>query len=206
MSTVTILSTASGIELEVLLGEGEVELSNGESNWEVIDRPNDLGVVEFTGATPYTMKVPLMFDGFSSNEDVSQDVKTLLSLVRSVEGPRAGEPDSFKILGPVPFSGETTWVASTYTWGPSLKEDNILYRQEIELEVVEYVRPDLTTFRRFTPPKPQRPKRYRVKKGDTLFSIAIKFYHNRSKWKLIAKRNKIRDPRKLKVGQVLKLP
>jgi LysM repeat protein len=48
-------------------------------------------------------------------------------------------------------------------------------------------------------------KKYKVKKGDTLWSIAIKFYKNSARWRHIAKVNKIKDPRKLRVGRVLKI-
>jgi nucleoid-associated protein YgaU len=51
-----------------------------------------------------------------------------------------------------------------------------------------------------------RPKFYVVKKGDTLQSIAEKFYGKASYWRGIADVNNIRDPRKLKVGTKLTLP
>lgn len=49
-------------------------------------------------------------------------------------------------------------------------------------------------------------RRYTVKKGDTLFAIAQKSYGNGNVWAKIAAANNIRDPRALKVGQVLTLP
>lgn len=53
-------------------------------------------------------------------------------------------------------------------------------------------------------PKP-RSKTYTVKKGDTLSRIAAKVYGNANRWPEIAKKNNIRDPRKLRVGQKLKI-
>lgn len=47
---------------------------------------------------------------------------------------------------------------------------------------------------------------YTVRKGDTLYSIAKKFYGDADRWKVIAKANDIKDPRKLKVGKVIKIP
>jgi nucleoid-associated protein YgaU len=52
-------------------------------------------------------------------------------------------------------------------------------------------------------------RKYTVKKGDTLHKIAIKFYRNSSKWRSIAKANKIKNPRKnrqMRVGRVLRIP
>lgn len=60
-----------------------------------------------------------------------------------------------------------------------------------------------------SPPKKKTSKtvrKYTVKRGDTLSSIAIKFYKNASKWRTIADKNKIKDPKKLAVGKVLIIP
>jgi hypothetical protein len=46
---------------------------------------------------------------------------------------------------------------------------------------------------------------YKVKQGDTLHSIANKFFKDTSRWKDIARWNNISDPKKLKVGQILKI-
>lgn len=54
-------------------------------------------------------------------------------------------------------------------------------------------------------PKPAA-KTYTVARGDTLSSIAINLYRDASKWRAIATANRITDPRKLQVGQRLKLP
>lgn len=50
------------------------------------------------------------------------------------------------------------------------------------------------------------PRYYTVKKGDTLKSIALKFYKDATMWKPIADLNKIKDPKKIKVGTKLRLP
>lgn len=49
-------------------------------------------------------------------------------------------------------------------------------------------------------------KSYTVKKGDTLWALAEKYYGDGTKWKLIAKANKIKDPRKLQIGTKLVIP
>lgn len=49
-------------------------------------------------------------------------------------------------------------------------------------------------------------RRYTVKRGDSLFAIAQKHYGNGNVWPRIAQANNIRDPRTLKVGQVLTIP
>ena len=47
---------------------------------------------------------------------------------------------------------------------------------------------------------------YKIKKGDTLGKVAKKLYGDSQKYTLIAKANGIKDPDKIKVGQVLDIP
>ena len=49
------------------------------------------------------------------------------------------------------------------------------------------------------------PKTYTVKKGDTLWDIACRFYGDGTKWGTIATKNGVADPRKLQIGKVLTL-
>jgi LysM repeat protein len=49
-------------------------------------------------------------------------------------------------------------------------------------------------------------KTYTVKRGDTLSTIAKKFYEDPGKYILIAEANDIQDPNRIKVGQVLEIP
>jgi len=61
------------------------------------------------------------------------------------------------------------------------------------------------------PPKieqPDRPTKYVVKKGDSLWKIAGKVYHNPLKWPKIyrANKEKIKHPNKIYPGQVLTIP
>lgn len=49
------------------------------------------------------------------------------------------------------------------------------------------------------------PKTYTVKKGDTLWAIACRFYGDGTKWGTLAAKNGVSDPRKLQIGKVLTL-
>lgn len=46
---------------------------------------------------------------------------------------------------------------------------------------------------------------YVVKKGDTLWDIACRFYGDGTKWGTIAQKNGVTDPRKLQIGTVLQV-
>lgn len=47
---------------------------------------------------------------------------------------------------------------------------------------------------------------YTVKSGDSLYTISQKFYGTTQKYKVIMEANKLTDPNKIKIGQVLNIP
>ena len=49
------------------------------------------------------------------------------------------------------------------------------------------------------------PRSYTVKKGDTLWGIATRFYGDGTRWRELASRNGVGDPKKLQIGKVLTL-
>lgn len=63
-----------------------------------------------------------------------------------------------------------------------------------------------------TPPKPKpdaqktSSRYYEVKRGDTLWAISIHFYGTGVQWRSIADANGIKDPRKLQIGTILRIP
>lgn len=57
-----------------------------------------------------------------------------------------------------------------------------------------------------TEEKTELPSTHTVVAGETLWSIAEKFYNSGYNWVTIAKENKIADPGTIEVGQVLSLP
>lgn len=54
--------------------------------------------------------------------------------------------------------------------------------------------------------KPISGDKYKVVKGDNLWSIAVRAYQDGYKWPEIAKVNKLKNPNVIEVGQVLKIP
>lgn len=56
------------------------------------------------------------------------------------------------------------------------------------------------------PSKKKKVVKYKVKKGDTLWEISRKYYKTPLKWRKIADRNKVKNPRLLQIGKVLVIP
>ena len=51
-----------------------------------------------------------------------------------------------------------------------------------------------------------RKRNHWVRRGETLFSIAVRHYNDGRRWKEIARANRLGDPRKLKAGTRLEIP
>ena len=49
------------------------------------------------------------------------------------------------------------------------------------------------------------PETYTVRRGDTLWGIACRFYGDGTRWSALAAKNGVGDPRNLQVGTVLRL-
>lgn len=56
------------------------------------------------------------------------------------------------------------------------------------------------------PDAQETPKTVTVKKGDTLWGFAVRYYGDGTRWKEIADRNGISDPKRLQIGKVLEIP
>lgn len=61
---VCFASTPLHWDLYLLLGDGEVEVSNGGGGWAVYDRPQQIGITRWDGRTPWTITMPIMLDSW----------------------------------------------------------------------------------------------------------------------------------------------
>ncbi|MCA1781994.1 MAG: LysM peptidoglycan-binding domain-containing protein, partial [Intrasporangiaceae bacterium] len=98
--------------------------------------------------------------------------------------------------------------------------DGARIRSFQRIELLEYVAPDVMK----APPSPAKAaqetqankpagsaasgtsKTYTVKKGDTLWAIATRLLGSGAKWTELASTNNIRDPKRLQIGTVLRIP
>lgn len=49
-------------------------------------------------------------------------------------------------------------------------------------------------------------RKHKMKKGETLSHLALRYYKNANRWKPIADKNKIKNVRKIRIGKVLIIP
>lgn len=102
----------------------------------------------------------------------------------------------------------TEFLIKDFSYSQSDGSGDVYY----SLAFSEYVRPKVTiktgtvvSLAKNRSTKKAKTKTYKVKKGDTLKSIAKAKLGSSAKFKELAKLNKISSPYKLKVGQVIKI-
>lgn len=183
--------------------------TDGLGGWTEVTRPHRESLTEYTGPAVDKLDVPIICDGFP-NTSVQSDVDWLVEL-----GRRDGEQSPvFRVTGPIWMSG-AAFVLSSMEWGDFYRRDTDghLVRQHLILHCWRYVATDtlITSAAKHHQQrhgKGHHPKTYVVHHGDTLRSIANKFYGDPSKWHQIADANhmSIAANHHLKPGRTLKLP
>jgi hypothetical protein len=163
-------------EMTLKLGDGPAKPTDENSGWTTIDRPTDEAATQWIGGQPPKVAIPVYLDGVTGDLDVGTKLKRVQGLVR---GPGNTKPPTFRILGPVPYSGNR-FVLESIEYGDDVirgstgtKHEQKLLRQDLTLNVMRYVAPDRVTF-------DERKKggggRHDSKQGDTAQKVANELY------------------------------
>lgn len=210
---IRILAPSVGVDIRVLMGEGPATPDGGIGGWQQMPRPDAKSLTEWSGQDTITQSIPILMNGFIEDNNIQGQANDIIALGRKTTGDEV--PPVFRMFGPIHFQW-LPWVLESVEWGEEVIRDNEtnLMRQECTLHVAEYEDPDQIRVKRLrhaysigkgggVGPSNE----YIVHKGDTLAIIAAKVYGDRSRWKVIGKKNDIRDPNKeLKPGSVIRLP
>lgn len=204
--------TGSAGAVSAMLAEEQAKPSDGYGGWEEIERPRRKAVTSFKGAPNMKMTVPVMVDGFLTDTPVDQAITTLETMAQIGAG--FTEPPSVRVTGAGVPHTDLVWVIEDLEWGDALFSDaGLRTRQFVTVKLLEYTSDESIITVEYTPPTTadceaasSAVKNYKVKAGDTLQSIAAEHLLAASCWQRIAKLNKLRDPKRIKVGQTLKLP
>lgn len=187
------------------LGEKPPTLSNGFGGWKTIDRPRRVAFTEWDGSQPFRMDLPLMLEG--GGQDVGGAVSQLNQMAQVPLG--ATEPPTVRLVGIIFGALEAwDWVIEDIAYDETVRDENgTTVRQPCSVKLLQYVKAD--RIQRVAGKKKTTPAKYRtytIKRGDTLQKIAKKLLKNTKRWKELATLNKIRDPKKLRVGSKIKVP
>lgn len=220
--------TFDGVDTKVsvtcLIGPGGISVvSDGYGGWDVIQRPRNVGVLNWAGYPPLALTIPVLFDGYprTSVEDDIEDLERLAGRGPGFGGTRQPPTltlktqDGFSKL--IPHGADVNrWVIQTIDWGDSLRRGKQpdgsgghRVRQEGTVTVLQYTQAALTVEKSASKRANGHQREHKthiVKKGETLSKISMQEYGSPDYWQDIANANGIHDPRHLPVGKKLKLP
>lgn len=206
--------------VRVLLGDGTAK-ATADAGWSFVSRLKNKGFTTWEGYAPYVMTIPVTFDGFAGEVSQEQEYEALRRIQRVPTGP-TNQPSPVRVAGPLPLTN-LLWVVQ------NLEEDSAIRRERdgnririiATVTLMEYVEPDVLVAVRPSPARAaqeratQQPgaaaaaptgRTYTVKRGDTLSRIAQRQLGSYKRYTEIARLNGIRDPNRIRPGQVLRLP
>lgn len=193
---------------------GPPERSGGVGVWDDIARDGRDPAVEYTGQAPDEMRVPVLVngidaDGYGKDRSVEPKIKQLEAFGRRTE--KTGEPPVLRLSGPIRHGG-MQWVLADLERGPyEVTRTGTTIKAEFVLVLKRYVAADvlLSPAKRSGKATGKKARTTTVVKSDLrqgLAAVSARVYGTTSKAKAIAKLNGIRDPKHIRVGQVLRLP
>lgn len=191
-------------EINCYLGDTAPKVIDGYGGWTVIARNRNRGLTEWTGNNPVAIEITFLMDDWAAQKSVEQDMRDLERMAGIDLGMR--EPPKVhwdaNAMHDNHEASQLLWVIEDLTWDTNMSRnrDGETVRASGTMTLREFVG-DVFIIG-------AAEKTYKVRKGDTLMSIAKKKLGKASRWKEIKNLNpgKVRDPRHLKVGITLKLP
>jgi len=215
------------IDVTVRLAKDTPKMTGGYGGWEIVNRPRRRGTLEWVGVEPYEVTIDLLFDtwGYSRSlpfnawvgknsldvaaERLTNDVREMDQMARPVA---LGRPSpQIKVTGKVvPIDPDMVWIISAIKWGDAIfNSEGFILRQECTVSLLQADGGEHANVIGPVkgPKKPSKVPQFHIwKKGNTFELLSIKYYGNASYRVRIMKLNHIRDWKKVKVGQKIKLP
>lgn len=155
----------------------------------------------YPGVDVSGMTIPILLDGWASRTSVAPDIRKLKAMASPSGEGELTPPQPVFVTGTVP-APNTWWVIQSLEPGDNIKlrdGDDAILRHDFVVTVID-------------PPDDgiiiTNGKRYTVRPGDTLISIASRQLGKASRWREITTTSgaKIRTPTNIKVGQIVRLP
>jgi nucleoid-associated protein YgaU len=204
------------------LGSAYPTWTGGFGGFESVPRPKQVAITKWNGFDLAAFDVDLLFDNLEAGESVERACAIL-----EVMGGRGG--DGIQRRGHPPLlivdtAGvmsadahafpDARWVVNDLDWHPdetiTNKAGNRIYAL-VTVSLLQYntdlrLRTQADKIARVTGPS-QVVRTVQAKPGDTLQSIARRYLGDAGKWVQLQKLNQqVRDPRKLKTGQTIRVP
>lgn len=194
-------------EFDCLFNPSEYTITNEKSyTWASpigIDQP----VKQYAGSQVPTLDIELFFDTYMTPEEEAkkEDVRKYTDKILKAMSIDAGlhEPPEVRIVwGSLDFKGVITRASQTFTM---FLESGKPVRAKVSLTIqaTETMEEQL---QKVPLESPDRTKHRRLSQSEALWMMASQEYKDPRLWKLIAKENKIANPRFIRSGRILKIP
>ncbi len=188
---VTFTSEAGGF-VRVLVDAASPALMGGYGGWEVVERPKRKSITRWRGVGPWQQDLAILFDGFMDEIDQSTSIQDLIDMSQ----PRGNltQPPKVTIDG-LAEGTNLTWVIQDIKFSSDrvIRDIGVIYRQPAIVSLIEFVddqviktktSPAIVSRTAVTPSK-----QVSAPTNATLQSLAIKYYHDPSKWQDIWRAN-----------------
>ncbi len=155
--------------------------------------------IQFSGRKPETLSMNLFFDTYNTGEDVRIHTNKITNLM---EYDSKGNPPPVLMIvwGKMNFTCVLEHVSKTFTM---FLQDGVPVRATLDCRFKEY-RDESAP--QASPTSEGQTKTQTVKSGDSLSSMASEAYGDPSKWRDIAEKNDISNPRVLDSGKEITIP
>lgn len=226
----------STINVECYLGPTPPKVIGGYARWENITRPKRKAVTEWQGIDPMRVELDILIDyheatyhGTNPGVKCEQDMRNLELLAGATEKDKGPKHPPLihwdaNMMHDDHHAGHVSWVIESLEWGEIMFNDtpNIV-RAAAKVVLMEWVEDEFITQSGAKKNRSRKNAKGKNKKGrsgksstyrvtiqDTqrqgLKTIAIKKFGDVTRWRDIAKLNKIRDPHNIRPDQIIKLP
>jgi len=199
--------------IEVLFNPTEYTVEDS-STWQDFKKPRENPELQYTGGARKTISMDLFFDTYERGEDVRVYTGEIARLLVPTinDGGQGKRPPKVRLswgkAEPQPDTGIFVfeWVLEKLTQKFTLfTEDGMPVRATLTVTFKEFVLPKDEAKR--TPRRSSFPvQTYTIKAGDTLSGIAADLWEDPTRWRVIADKNALDNPRVLEIGKVLIVP
>jgi hypothetical protein len=191
----------------LLQAEGGKDVGS-TAEWEVLERPRDVGITEWRGRGNKRLDLHILIEGWVTRPGgglwIEDHVATLEEMLDT--------PLTIRVIGPVPHWG-LQWVITGIDYGEEIRDvvTGKRMRQLATLHLLEYVQPQELAKLPRAAATPGNSKNYTIVKGDDLKKIAQKALGKAARWPEIEKfnppmRGATIDLKRWPIGSTIKVP
>lgn len=196
--TKAILKPESGGDITVMFNPSQLQFSKTVQWDPQKSNGNDTARQQWTSGNPAQLSFELFFDRYEQNATIKGDIDAILKLTE-MSGEEHRPPMVDFVWGDLRFHGVFKQVQVTYTMFLSTGQP---CRAKVQCSMEEALEEGGGEKRQ----SPDHAKMRRLKRGETLHSIAATEYDDPNEWRRIADANGIDNPLDLTPGAELLIP